>query len=112
MGWKPDHGRIKPKYNPQPNAEERRHEDRLREMPCIGCGVFGVIAHHTMMKFPAKRWRRDHRFQLPVCEKCHVGKGGIHDITEAKWAKEHRLDTAQIAQDLWADSQEQERKAA
>jgi hypothetical protein len=114
MGWKPNHGRVKPKYNPQPNAEEARHEARLREMPCIGCGRFGVDLHHTMIEFPEKRWRRDHRYQLPVCRDCHQGPQGIHGIgSEAVWAETLGLRcTGEIARDLWALSEDAERKAA
>lgn len=113
MGWKPNHGRIKPKYNPQPNAVEARHEARLYQKPCIGCGKFGVSLHHTMMEFPAKRWRRDHQFQIPVCEDCHQGPDGIHGIgSEAEWAARKRLDTAAIAQEYWAESVAKERRAA
>jgi len=80
------YGRIKAKYDPKPNAAEKRHEQRLMRMPCFGCGRFGVSCHHTMLKFPAKRWRRDHRFQYPLCHDCHQGDNGIHGIgNERKW---------------------------
>lgn len=110
MGWKPNHGRMKPKYNPQPNAVEERHEARLREMPCIGCGKHGVICHHTLIEFPEKRWRRDHRFQLPVCPDCHAGPDGIHGIgNESEWARRKGLrDTGAIARELWALSEKME----
>lgn len=79
-------GRIKAKYNPQPNAAEARHEQRLRRMPCYGCGRFGVICHHAMLHFPEKRWRRDHRYQYPLCDDCH---NGIHGSgSERKWLAE------------------------
>lgn len=116
MGWTPEHGRIKARYNPKPNAEEKRHEERLETLPCFGCARFGVSCHHTMLKFPAKRWRRDHRYQLPVCWNCHQGPQGIHGIgSEAKWlASIGKTEAEAIAyvQDLWAESEAQERKAA
>lgn len=116
MGWTPDHKRIKARYNPTPNAEEERHERRVKERPCFGCGRFGVHAHHTMLDFPAKRWRRDHRYQLPVCGDCHQGTKGIHGIgSEKKWlASIGRTEAEAIAEieGLWAASVELERKAA
>jgi hypothetical protein len=114
MGWKPDHRPIREKYNPKPNAAEARHEDRLRGLPCIGCGREGNIeCHHTMMEFPNKRWRRDHHYQLPVCPDCHRGPKGIHGIgSEAKWAAARGVDTATIAQMEWEISEELERRAA
>ena len=79
-------GRIKAKYNPQPNAAEKRHEQRLYRLPCYGCGRYGVELHHSLLRFPEKRWRRDHRFQLPVCGHCHRGHYGIHGLgTEQAW---------------------------
>jgi hypothetical protein len=105
MGYIVKHNRIKPKYNPQPNAEEKRHEERIRELPCIGCGRHGVELHHTMLDFPGKRFRRDHRFQIPVCPDCHRGRDGIHGIgCERTWGQRYGVDTSGIAQQLWWES--------
>lgn len=104
MGWKPNHGRIKPKYNPRPNAEEARHEQRLYQLPCIGCGRHGVELHHTMLPVPGKRFRRDHRFQVPLCPDCHRGTQGIHGLgCEELWCSENGIDTAAIALALWEE---------
>jgi hypothetical protein len=98
--------RIKEKFNPLPNASEARHEARIREMCCIACGAYGVELHHTMLPVPGKRWRRDHRFQIPVCPECHRGRHGIHGIgSERKWADQHGLDTSMIALQLWEESE-------
>lgn len=115
MGWTPNHGRIKERYNPVPNAAERRHEKRLEGLPCFGCGRFGVSCHHTMLDFPAKRWRRDHRYQLPLCRECHQGPNGVHGIgSEAKWLASVEITEAEAIAyviDLWNESEEV-RKAA
>lgn len=78
-------GRIKPKYNPIPTAREAAHREAVRKHPCAGCGVYQVVVHHLMQDCPGKRWRRDHRFQVPLCDDCHAGKGGVHDIGEPQW---------------------------
>ena len=115
MGYTPDHRRIKARYNPTPNAAERRHELRLETLPCFGCGRFGVSCHHIMLDFPAKRWRRDHRYQLPLCWSCHQGPQGIHGLgSESKWLASMGMTEAEaiaFALDLW-DESEDERKAA
>ena len=81
MGWKPDHRRIKPKYNPAPNAAEMRHKARVKQMRCMGCGKWPVDAHHVMGNVEGKRWRRDHRFLVPLChDDCHQGPNGVHGI--------------------------------
>lgn len=86
MGFKVTHGRIKPKYRRNPNAAEKRHEAHLYEQPCYGCGRHGVELHHTLLEFDGKAFRRDHRYQLPVCAECHRGQNGIHGIgCEVKW---------------------------
>lgn len=88
MGWKPNHNRMRSKYNPKMNADELRHKDKVKRQPCYGCGRFGVHAHHTLLKFPEKRWRRDHDWLLPACETCH---SLIHDYygTEEAWLDSH-----------------------
>lgn len=115
MGYSPNHGRIKARYNPTPNAAERRHEQRLEKLPCFGCGRFGVSCHHVMTDFPAKRWRRDHRFQLPVCWACHQGPQGIHGLgSERAWLATVGISEAEMIAyvfDLW-DESEDERKVA
>ena len=82
MGYKVTHGRIKEKYNPLPNASEARHESRLRELPCFGCGGPCQEVHHTRLQFIQKRFRRDHRYQLPLCKPCH---DAAHEVREADW---------------------------
>lgn len=116
MGWKPDHKRIKETYSPYLSAAEKRHEIRVKDEPCFGCGRYGCEAHHIMLPFPAKRWRRDHRYRLPVCPECHRGPEGIHGIgDEAKWlASVGKTEGEAVAhvQQLWAASERAERKAA
>lgn len=59
----------------------------MREEPCFGCGRNAECLHHTMLRFAEKRWdRRDHRYQLPLCNSCHQGTNGIHGIgCEIAW---------------------------
>lgn len=79
------HKRIKPKYNPRPNAAEKRHRDYVKEHLCFGCGAMADDAHHTKLNFPSKRFHpRDHLCLLPLCRHCHAA---IHDRfgNEEKW---------------------------
>lgn len=98
----PAFGRIKPKYNPIPNAAEKRHERFVKEQPCFGCGVYGRSeAHHTLLPVEGKRWRRDHRLRVPVCHDCHKGPQGIHGIgSEREWCRINQKDTAAEAKRL------------
>lgn len=82
------HGRIKPRYNPKMNDAELRHKAKVLRQPCYGCGMQSQNAHHTLLKFPEKRWRRDHDWLLPVCFTCH---SLIHDYygNEETWLEAH-----------------------
>jgi hypothetical protein len=106
MGWKPDHRRIKEKYNPIPNAAEKRHEERMRADPCFGCGRNSGPLHHTRLRFPEKRFEdRDHRYQLPLCNECHAA---AHAVREPDWlASIGRTEAEAIAYMLqaWAESE-------
>lgn len=84
MGWSPNHKRIREHYNPVMTAAEKEHALFVTEQPCFGCGSWPVQAHHTLLSFPEKRWRRDHSWLLAACAACHAD---IHDWygDEAKW---------------------------
>ena len=102
------------KYNPVMNAAERRHKARVQQQLCFGCGAYPTTAHHTLLTFDGKRWRRDHRMLLPVCLRCHTD---IHDRfgNEAKWlASVGKSVEEAIAyiQRLWAASEADERRVA
>lgn len=77
-------GRVKPKYRPQMNSEEKAHKAHVLQQPCFGCGAQATQAHHTLLALPGKRWRRDHAWLMPLCAPCHTA---IHDRfgNEAKW---------------------------
>lgn len=102
--------RIKPRYNPEPNAVEMRHHHRVKLRNCFGCGAPGPSeCHHTLLKFEGKRWRRDHRYILPLCGKCHRGRYGVHGIgSEALWCERNGLDAEAEVKRLWAESEEAE----
>jgi hypothetical protein len=94
------------------------------KVPCIELrSVREWIAHHVTMHGVSPRSamaegsRARTRIAVPLIlsvTSCHdYGKGSASsDITEAKWAEARGLDTAKIAQDLWALSLEAERLAA
>ena len=94
---------IRPKYNPRPNARERAHILKVCEEPCFGCGAHGGVAHHVLVDFPGKRWRRDHQAVLPTCPACHAL---IHDTFGnerdwlARWDKTVPMMIAEVRR-LW-----------
>ncbi len=104
MGYQVNHGRIKDKYRPEPNAAEKRHEARLREEVCFGCGDLSECTHHTRLEFAGKRHRRDHRFQLPLCNQCHLK---AHAVREPDWLASIGMgetDAVIYMKQMWAES--------
>jgi len=72
MSKLPPHNRIKPKYNPVPNAREKAYHLSLIGKPCFcGCGEASDCVHHPLTRHPAQRWRRDHEFVVPMTDHCH-----------------------------------------
>ena len=78
MGKKVNHGRIKPKYNPKPNAEEKRFHDWVRAQGCLICKSDPSI-HHVI----SDGWQRiskDHFLVTPLCWEHHQGQHGYHGL--------------------------------
>ena len=102
-----NHKRIRETYNRRMNAAELRHKANVKRKPCYGCGRNGVHAHHTLLEFEGKRFRRDHRCLLPACPQCH---SMIHDWygCEEMWLEsvgQSRENAIAYMQVLWAESE-------
>lgn len=107
MGYQVTQKRIRDHYRPVMNAAEKRHRAYVMEQPCFGCGRNADHAHHTLLKWPGKRWRRDHRCLLAVCGPCHTA---IHDYfgDEEKWLENVErtpADAIDLIERLWAESE-------
>lgn len=98
----PKFGRIKAKYNPVPNARERRHHARLMAMPCLACGYSETVFHHLLSDSPSKRWRRDHELGLPLCDPCHRALHGSGN--EWDWCMAAEFNPVETAEFLRLES--------
>lgn len=104
MGYQVTHKRIKERYSRFPNAAERRHHERVCAMDCFACDGQGGVAHHMLQSSPYKRWRRDHRQVINLCDPCHRS---LHAHgNEVAWADDRELDFVRHAQFLWLESME------
>jgi hypothetical protein len=58
-------------------AAEKRHMDRVAQLPCMVCGSAPVEIHHIRegqgMSQRASNW-----LTVPLCPSCHRGPNGIH----------------------------------
>jgi hypothetical protein len=86
------HGRIKRRITDM-NALEEKHMERLLGEPCCVTGQRQIERHH-LMKAPAKRCRRDHKWVVPLIPKLHQNWSpiSVHGLgTEAKFEAFHDL---------------------
>jgi hypothetical protein len=81
-------------------ASERRHHDRVAQMPCIACGRHGVHVHHVTSD-GFKRLSKDHMRVVPLCPDCHQhGPHAVHKINHAVFNQMHGIDLLAEAERL------------
>lgn len=95
MGYQVNHKRTRERYNPTPNAAEKRFHLSVMERGCLVCGA-DAIAHHVLQDTPNKRWRRDHLIVVPLCDPHHRELHGTGD--ELEWQAGYELDLANEAE--------------
>lgn len=84
----------------RPTAAEKRHLDKVREMPCIACDRWGVHAHHVVSD-GFKRLSKDHMRVVPLCPECHTdGPLAIHKISHREFCALHGVDLLKEAERL------------
>lgn len=99
---------MKPRSARSPNAAERRHHDRLREMGCIIHRTPASI--HHLRHADGKVITKSHARVMPVCPECHQhGPIAIHRIGQAAWDALHGMDSLAWADEQWDISCEAER---
>lgn len=77
-----------------PNAEEKKHWERVRKLPCIvgpsGCNYQGlpVTRHHCGT---GAGGRKDHLKVIPLCWEHHLGADGVDGkrISKREWQLRH-----------------------
>lgn len=92
----PAHKRIRERYNPTPNAAEKRFHISVMERGCLVCGG-DAIAHHVLQDTPNKRWRRDHLIVVPLCVVHHCELHVVYG-DELAWQGFRELDLASEAE--------------
>lgn len=67
---------MRSKNKPAQTAQEKRHVEKLAQLPCVICGDSPVEIHEPEQG----AWF----ISLPLCVACHRGDGGIHG-TRLRW---------------------------
>ena len=89
MSKVPKHGRIKPKYRKNPNAEEKRYWEHERAKGCLVCGQLASI-HHVTTEGKG-RISRDHKRITPLCWMHHQGPEGIHMLGHDEFTERYGI---------------------
>jgi hypothetical protein len=66
-----------------PTKAESAHMARVAELPCCVCGDWPVHIHHITQ---CGR-RLGHKFTLPLCPECHMGRRGFSGLDRSAWDK-------------------------
>jgi hypothetical protein len=92
-----------------PTAEERRHMERVAQMPCLVCGGQSEVHHCTALGTRIGRLPRRHDRVVPLCPRHHriTAPGGHLESVEALshrgFFKRFWIDLHQVAEFLWEE---------
>lgn len=78
-----NHQRMAPKLSAKPNAAERRHFERVAQLPCLVSGEWPVTLHHTSASIHGGRTNRSHRHVVPLAARYHLIQHGARESVEA-----------------------------
>jgi hypothetical protein len=102
-----------------PSAMEQRHWSRIAELGCLVCGGEATIHHVTGYADRMGRLPRSHQCVAPLCRHHHQAVWdnasmpiSVEMLGHRGFYQEHGIDLFARANELWAESVEQERKAA
>lgn len=92
-----------------PSATERKHMERVAQMPCLVCGTPLVTLHHvTGYADRAGRFARSHRWIVPLAPEYHLIQHGPKMSVEALghrgFYREWGIDLLAVARRLEAES--------
>lgn len=86
-----------------PTAAERRHLNRIREMPCLTCGCYPPSSAHHVVSDGYQRLSKNHMRVVPLCPDCHqYGPNAVHAIGAHAFNELHGIDLLAEAERLAA----------
>lgn len=85
----PKFGRIKPKYNKNPNAAQKRYWSHRREFGCLVCQQPPSIHHVTTQG--KGRITKNHWLVSPLCWEHHQGATGIHVLKHFPFIDRYKI---------------------
>lgn len=92
-----------------PTSQEKRHIERVANLPCLVCGAQSTVHHVTARSDRRGRITRSHQLTTPLCPRHHQIQHGPHDSVEAlghqKFMAVHEVDLFAEAVRLWGESE-------
>lgn len=95
-----------------PNAQERRHFDRVAQLGCLVCGGAATIHHVTGYADRMGRLSRSHKRIVPLCPTHHQAvfdsaslPVSVERLGHRGFMHEHGIDLFAEAERLWAESE-------
>lgn len=88
------------------NAAERRHFQRISEMPCLVCNRWPVDVHHVIGYADRMgRAPKRHDRVTPLCKEHHDVQHGpltsVHALGHRGFYEAYQIDLMQVAEQLW-----------
>jgi len=111
MGWRPNHGRMKPKAGAPPDTQERAHMERVAGLPCLVCGARSTVHHVTGYADRIGRIPRSHKLVAPLCPKHHQAvyddasnPQSVERLNHRGFYEKYKIDLLKEAQHLMMQS--------
>lgn len=112
-------GTLKRGRRKEPTALEKRHWNRIAAMGCLACGAPAQIHHVTAYADRMGRIARSHQLVAPLCQTHHQAiydnasmPVSVERLGHRGFFREHGIDLFAVAERLWAETLELERRAA
>lgn len=108
MGAPVNHKRMKPKAGAPPTAAEKRHMERVAQLPCLVSGKHPVTLHHvTGYARIMGRFARSHQLVVPLAPEYHLkqfGEKSVEALGHRGFYREHGIDLLAEAEFLRLES--------
>ena len=96
-----------------PDAQERRHWNRVAALGCLACGGEATLHHVTGYADRMGRLPRSHKLVAPLCAFHHFiqhGKWSVEALGHRGFYQEWGVDLLAEAERLWAESEQIEQR--
>ena len=99
------HERMARKPSAKPNAQERKHFERVAALGCVVDGCSNPANIHHVTSDGMKRIARSHTRVVNLCKNHHQdGPCAVHRVGHARFTETFGIDLLETAERLWEES--------